>query len=162
MSKPQTSPAVPSPSLSLREQARQHELALLDKAEASKYPEIRKYALSSAAVARNEVRRHDAKISPRTALLFCLVVWGGFLAVCRYSVIHLPWQQATAVSFIAFVACGVVTLVCLTVSKHIDGDNVLSSSRTIPSGLASRISSADGTVSNSSSVSVYSLEFFFF
>jgi hypothetical protein len=122
MSKRRRKPVDSEPNL--RDQACRHELALLNVAETSQQAAIREYALASAKQVRKELRKHDAKISPRTALAFCLFTWIAFAVVCRYSVLHLSWQKAVSVAFFVFVACGALTLVCLTVSKHLDSGTV--------------------------------------
>jgi hypothetical protein len=117
--------------LSLRQQTCDHELALLKAAAESTNPTIQKYALKSAEAERKQRYRQEARISPRGAWFFCLVIWLAGVACSWYSLLYYAWPLAIHIIWVVLVGCLTATFICLTLSKTVEASDLVSFLRTI-------------------------------
>lgn len=110
---------------SLRAQAYEQELKLLEMANKSPNPEIQAYALKAAAQERKHIQRQEARLSTPAAVICCCLTWSVGLGLSWYALVQyaapLCWEIASAVT----VACIILTLLFLTFARLVDAKVVV-------------------------------------
>ena len=107
----------------LSEQVHQQTKEVLDIAEKSNHPEIRKAALKLAKETSEYHRKQNARVSPALILLVNILLGFALVGACWYAYLHYPEQKASQVRSISVLAYLMIVFVSLFLSGHLSQTN---------------------------------------